>query len=199
MHYVYIYWDPVKDHPIYVGKGQRNRWSIHFKTSHSKILNGYLRNNPQITPECVEVFPHRSHEAALAAEIALIAKYGRKDLGTGTLLNLTAGGEGVREASEEFKARLSEILSSPKVSARLSTSAKQMWADGKMKNVSSLETRQKMSASAYAVAQDPEVKAKRSEAQVRAQNELWVRVRRNAAIATSWAKRKGVPFSPLVV
>ena len=44
---------------------------------------------------------------ALEGEIALIAFFGRQDLGTGSLVNQTAGGDGVKEWSSELRARLS--------------------------------------------------------------------------------------------
>jgi hypothetical protein len=69
--------------PYYVGKGHGNRafdWHkrIGRPPSHDRII----------------IQAHLSEEDAFAAEVFLIAFYGRKDLGTGCLVNLTDGGEG---------------------------------------------------------------------------------------------------------
>lgn len=46
---------------------------------------------------------------ALEKEISLISKYGRIDIGTGVLCNLTAGGEGANSPSLELRRKLSKI------------------------------------------------------------------------------------------
>jgi hypothetical protein len=64
--------------PYYVGKGSGQRaWRIGCPP-HDRIL--------------VQFYPDET--SAFAAEIFLIAFYGRKDLGTGCLRNMTDGGEG---------------------------------------------------------------------------------------------------------
>lgn len=56
------------------------------------------------------VFDNLTWEDACKIEAELIAKYGRIDLGTGTLVNLTDGGEGTlnRKATEETKQKISK-------------------------------------------------------------------------------------------
>lgn len=77
--------------PYYVGKGRRNRYKE--------------RHNVLIPPEdCIKfVARDLDDEAAKEMEIALILDYGRKDLGTGILRNLTAGGEGEISGPESRK------------------------------------------------------------------------------------------------
>lgn len=70
--------------PYYIGKGKGKRaWSkyhrVHLPSDRTRI---------QIIKDGL------SNEEALALEIELIAKYGRKDLGTGILHNQTDGGDG---------------------------------------------------------------------------------------------------------
>ena len=48
-------------------------------------------------------------EEAKELEIDLISFYGRKDLGLGTLVNLTDGGEGTKQLSQEAKDKISEV------------------------------------------------------------------------------------------
>jgi hypothetical protein len=70
--------------PYYIGKGKGNR----YKQNH-----GYHR--PPLDESRIKFFESNlSEEDAYNLEIHLIASYGRKDLGTGTLINRTDGGEG---------------------------------------------------------------------------------------------------------
>jgi hypothetical protein len=101
--YVYIYRDPrpgKRRQPFYVGKGHGNRLNFHLYPSASKS-NRLLKHliakihRAGLTPirKLVRRFVNEAN--AFKFEIALIAKYGRRDLGTGTLCNLTNGGEGL--------------------------------------------------------------------------------------------------------
>jgi hypothetical protein len=97
--YTYAYLREDKT-PYYIGKGTGKRIystnrSIKPPKDKSRII--YLKQN--LTEE--EAFRH---------EIYMIAVFGRKDLGTGILQNLTNGGEGMSGCipSEETKRKLSE-------------------------------------------------------------------------------------------
>src|SRR5208282_2004687 len=70
--------------PYYVGKGTRRR------AFEKHTIIGTPPSNNRILLE-----PHTTEEEAFKAEIFLIAYYGRKDIGTGILRNLTDGGDGV--------------------------------------------------------------------------------------------------------
>ena len=76
--YTYL-WLRADGTPYYVGKGKGNRT---FRKGSPKDLTRILIQN------------HPSEADAFAAEIFLIAYYGRKDLGNGILINRTDGGEG---------------------------------------------------------------------------------------------------------
>ena len=98
-HYVYIYYDPRNGDPIYVGLGVGKRAFIHwnqkahnifFERVLTKIRN--LGMSPRIEFVALDLF---KHEAALL-ESQLIELHGRRDIGSGTLLNLTNGGEGAK-------------------------------------------------------------------------------------------------------
>lgn len=102
MHYIYSYTDPTTKEPYYIGKGTYKRYNWHLnraknnrrptdlpvvdKTRH--LLTEGLK--PVI--EIIEYFD--TIEEAHSRETELIRKIGRKDLGTGPLLNLTDGGDG---------------------------------------------------------------------------------------------------------
>ena len=86
--------------PYYIGKGSGNRAWV----------------TARVTPKPTDVsriqilHDNLTEEEALDLETKLISKYGRKDLGTGILRNLTNGGDGVSgritNFSEEWKAKL---------------------------------------------------------------------------------------------
>lgn len=112
MYYVYAYSVPSKNNEIiYVGKGKDNRAWDHLKRRDvhplTHRLEKMLKNGvvPNIKMMCENV----DDEFAQLVEMELIAKYGRKDLGRGPLLNLTDGGEGSsgRIATEEFRKNMS--------------------------------------------------------------------------------------------
>lgn len=71
--------------PYYIGKGKNKRAYVNNRT----IKRPVDQNRIQIIKDQL------TEISAFQLEIELIAKYGRKDLGTGILRNLTNGGEGV--------------------------------------------------------------------------------------------------------
>lgn len=112
MFYVYVYRDPrpTKDNqPVYVGKGTGDRDISHWaKGSHNKPFQDFISHLKQrgLVAVCQRVFETEDEQAAFTKERELVALYGRRDLGTGTLFNRTDGGEGAAGAirTEEEKA-----------------------------------------------------------------------------------------------
>jgi len=93
--YVYIYRDPTNGQPFYVGKGKGPRFSRHLKRQDKHPLTQKIEKLRSLSEEPkIEVIEKPSEGFALRAEEFLIVYFGRKDLGLGTLLNLTNGGEG---------------------------------------------------------------------------------------------------------
>jgi len=104
-------------------------------------------------------------DEAYAVEIALIAHYGRRDLGAGPLLNRNSGGAGAKEYSAETLAKMSVAIRAswtPELSARKSeANRRRVWTAESLKKRSeaskgrrpmlgkkhSAATRAKMSAS----------------------------------------------------
>ena len=99
MFYVYLLVDPETNLPFYVGKGKGDRAKSHFRPSSlkentlkaTKIKSIFSKN---LEPEIMFICENLTEDQALKLEIAKIAEYGRKDLGTGILCNHTDGGEG---------------------------------------------------------------------------------------------------------
>jgi hypothetical protein len=85
--------------PYYVGKGKDDR---------AYTSDGRRVHKPSSERILVQEFP--SEADAFAAEKFLISYYGRLDLGTGCLRNLTAGGEGTSGIirSQEFRKRVGD-------------------------------------------------------------------------------------------
>lgn len=114
MYYVYVLRNPLSMLPFYVGVGKQNRKSnITRENQHMveavKFRDGKKFKYPnkhkfytilqildrglEVIVEITQRFP--SEEEAFSEEIRLIAHYGRRDIKTGILTNMTDGGEGV--------------------------------------------------------------------------------------------------------
>ena len=95
-HYVYAYLRE-DGTPYYIGKGIANRC----KEKHNVPIH------PNNRIEFIKT--QLTDEEAIQLEIELIAKHGRKDLGTGILRNMTNGGDGVagRIFTKETRAKIS--------------------------------------------------------------------------------------------
>lgn len=132
-YYIYVYLDPRKSghycyndicflyEPIYIGKGKENRYLDHI----NKLENHYnrllkrkiktiLKNNHNIKDYIIFFKNNISENDSLNIENKLIKEIGRIDLKTGTLTNMTDGGEGVsgKIVSDETKMKLSLLNSS---------------------------------------------------------------------------------------
>lgn len=100
MFYVYVYRDPrptKNNQPVYVGKGTGDRDLSHWsRGSHNKPFQDFIAHLKArgLVALCERVFETEDEQGAFNREVELIALYGRRDLKTGTLFNLTDGGEG---------------------------------------------------------------------------------------------------------
>lgn len=116
IYYVYIYRDPETHIPFYVGYGKNLRAFSHLNEAKknpipisgqhklNKIRKILTTGNEPI----IEIYyDGLSKDEACQIEIALIAKFGRIDLGTGTLTNKTLGGDGNRGWSNEDREAMS--------------------------------------------------------------------------------------------
>ena len=106
-HFVYVYYDD-SNTPFYVGMGQGSRHLDHIKYAKNAIKVNAPRNklshklnkiikllSNNIEPRIDLVYTNLSITDARLIEAKLISQIGRADLGTGTLTNLTNGGDGV--------------------------------------------------------------------------------------------------------
>jgi hypothetical protein len=136
--YTYIYLDPRKSgyycyedvcflyEPLYVGKGQGKRYLDHLKRSK---VNAHFKNKLQkFLKEGFTNFDIEKHilifrdnlleQEALNLEKNLITKIGRFDLKKGPLTNLTDGGDGLIDPSEETKKKIANTLKGRKASEK---------------------------------------------------------------------------------
>lgn len=116
-YYLYRHIRLDKNEPFYIGIGTKN------EKRHTKVETEYLRAyskdrlnnmwNKIINKTNYEVeilLESDDYEFIKQKEIELVALYGRKDLGTGCLANLTGGGEGVGKLSAETAKKKSEKM-----------------------------------------------------------------------------------------
>jgi hypothetical protein len=127
--YVYIYLDPRKPgqyiydnvvlghEPFYVGKGQGKRSHDHVNKVHYKSVKNSHKSNKikailrdELQPIIIHIADGLSEKDSLIMEIDIIRKIGREDMKLGPLCNLTDGGDGLTNPSEETKKKISEGL-----------------------------------------------------------------------------------------
>ena len=162
MFYTYIYRDPRPTkmrQPVYVGKGQGRRAWQHWEKHryHNTAFNNFLTllRREALEP-IIEIVQDGLEEAeAFFEEIRLIALYGRRDLKTGSLFNLTDGGEGFAGAlrTDSWRANISAAHSTPAARTAQKDRATSRWADA--------EYRDKTVAAIRIALKDPEVIARR--------------------------------------
>jgi hypothetical protein len=128
MYYLYQLINPKTNQPFYIGVGKQNRnasctreqqhikeavaWSEGRKINKPNRLkfNTILKilKEDQVKIKTGPFF--QNEQDAFTFEIDMIKKYGRRDLGTGVLTNLTDGGEGAVNMSKQTRQKLSATL-----------------------------------------------------------------------------------------
>jgi len=126
--YVYIYLDPRKPgsfdyvefyfdlEPFYVGKGHGVQWLVHLGVDQYKTYKSYKLNKIRkiqslgLEPKIIKYKENLTEQEAFDLEKKLIKAIGRLDLGLGPLTNLTDGGEGFSNPSEEIRQKIAEKL-----------------------------------------------------------------------------------------
>lgn len=202
MFIVYELWNPVDQSCFYVGKGNTTRARLpdHIRQArylmegrkpadNNMIKAGIIRSilEQGMEPEFKIVFRSENEQDVLGKEIELIAQYGRRNLGTGCLANMTDGGEGVIgwKYSDEAKARRSRASKGRKMSEE----AKDKIRQAAFQRKHSEETRKKISEVQKGRKQSTETIEKRRIAQVG-------KIMSEEAKAKIRAAKLGVKLSP---
>lgn len=152
--YVYLYLRTNDRTPYYVGKGQGYR--AHSRKGHSVVVPIDARRI--LVKECA------SENEAFEMERYLISLYGRRDIGTGILRNMTNGGEGpsgvIVSEQKRTQLRIAQTGKKATMCARrkMSEAQKKMQTKGMLGKIHSINTRQKMS--------EAQIKRKRSAAEL---------------------------------
>ena len=167
MYYVYAYLRQ-DGTPYYVGKGQADRaWQKH-------------RNHKVPADDKIVILESNLTEIdAFRLEKEYIAKYGRKDLGTGVLRNMTDGGDGImgHKHSEETKKKiaLARIGKPTNLGKKMSEEQKEKLRQANLGKKVSTKTGEKISAAKKGKPEKP-----RSEE---------TKVKMRASQLARWAKR----------
>ena len=118
--YVYFHINPVKNSIFYVGKGKDDR--AYDKTGRNRHWTNTVNKYGFI----IDIAHDNLTESdAFDLEAFYIKKIGRRDLGTGILVNLTDGYEGHSNPSEEARIKIGQVHKGPKsqeVKDKISTS-----------------------------------------------------------------------------
>lgn len=154
MFYVYQY---LRENgtPYYIGKGKGKRaWQSHVRSNNANMV-------PSDKSRIEIIKDNLTEDEANQLEIDLILKFGRKDLGTGILTNLTNGGEGVagskrpQAAIDSQKEKITGVKRPKEVIEKIAKTN-----TGKKR---SEETKRKLSESHKGIVQSEETKRKRAE------------------------------------
>jgi hypothetical protein len=156
--------------PIYVGKGSSKRARSHTlgRRKLTKLAQELLKDPNAFR---LEWFPMSSEEQAFNAEEWLVEFFGREDLGTGSLYNLTTGGTGGSSLG-------------PRAKQLIGDKSKAYWADP--------EWRSKVLAKRTARNADPEVRARKKAAQNRPEVKAKKAASQRRAIASLSAEERAV-------
>jgi hypothetical protein len=185
--YVYVYLDPRPGkglQPIYVGKGtvDLDRASYHWER---RCVNPFLQSVLDkirvagLVPQITIAAYMEDEDEAFAMERDLIAQYGRRDLRTGSLCNLTDGGQGVAglKYSEERLRKAREQFSTSEWRQMMSQIASVAWANPEIKAERIARIRR--------IAADPAHRAKLRAAILKSRTEQ-VRNKISVAMRTNW-------------
>jgi hypothetical protein len=191
MFYVYVYRDPRPlklNQPVYVGKGTGNRDISHWsKGSHNKPFQDFISHLKLrgYVALCTHELETEDEAEAFAKEVELIALYGRRNLKTGTLFNLTDGGEGgsgvIKTEAHKAADKYNSIKNwqDPVYQRKV--------VDGQRLVQGTPEARAKKSVSSTEAWANPEVRTKRQKGIAKARNTDTSKAKTSAQAKAQWS------------
>ena len=196
--YVYRYLDPRPGRigeTIYVGKGtiSQRRAHKHWKYKADNIILDRIFKEcraAHLVAPCELVAAFADEAEAFALERELIAQFGRRDLGRGTLCNLTDGGEGASGHVHSPEARTKMAVAHTGMKRPIDVVERcAAFHRGRRR---SADVRAKFAAISTGKAHTPEAKAKVSAAQTGKRHTLQHRIN----IAITQAAKRGLKTTP---
>jgi hypothetical protein len=186
MAYLYRHIRLDKNEIFYIGIGKGNDGK--YKRAKSKSdRNNHWHNIVNCTEYRIEIMlDDLTWKEACQKEIELIALYGRRDLKKGTLVNLTDGGDGGANPSEETRKKNSEAQKGKKASQETRKKMSESRKGAKCK----IETKQKIRESLTGKKHSEERIRKNSEAQKGNKNWLGKKHNEEAKQKMSESKKK---------
>jgi hypothetical protein len=153
--YVYRHIRLDKNEPFYIGIGKDATYKRAYQSSKTK-RSEFWHNIASKGYEVEILMDDLTWEQACEKEKEFISIYGRKDLGTGILVNLTDGGEGVIELSKEsiesIRKKLTGLKQSEYTKNKRKETLKKVWENEDLRNLKrtqscnmSLEVRKRIS------------------------------------------------------
>lgn len=148
MAYVYRHIRTDKNEPFYIGIGKDATYKRAYQSSKTKRSDFW--HNIAIKGYEVEILmDNLTWEQACEKEKEFISIYGRKDLGKGTLVNLTNGGDGVIELSKEsiesIRKKLTGVKQSEYTKNKRKETLKKVWENEDLRNLKRIQSSNAMS------------------------------------------------------
>lgn len=189
--YVYLYLDPRNGEVFYVGKGRgaRSTHHVRWKTRNAGMSIRLADLRTAALDPIISVAACANESEAFRRERELIAAFGRRDQGTGTLLNKTSGGQGPSgmRHSEEARAKMSRSRLGKKPTAEHRANLVKSLL---LRPPRSEEVCRKLSAALTGRKFTPEHCAAISAAKKGAYRSPEASARQAAALKATWARRK---------
>jgi len=148
MAYVYRHIRLDKNEPFYIGIGKDNTYKRAFQSSKTK-RSDFWHNIASKGYEVEILMDNLTWEQACEKEKEFISIYGRRDLGQGTLVNLTNGGDGVIELSKEsiesIRKKLTGLKQSEYTKNKRKESLKKVYKNEYLRNLKRIQSSNVMS------------------------------------------------------
>jgi len=141
--YVYEHWRPDTNICFYVGKGSKDRaWNMKKRNLYHKAIQSKLMSMG-LSVDVRIIVSNLTEESAFMVERDKIAFYGRENLS-----NMTDGGEGVLNPSDEYRKKLAakSVGNKNMLGKKHSDETKRRISEKKMGHFVSFESRDKMGA-----------------------------------------------------
>jgi hypothetical protein len=144
MAYVYRHIRLDKNEPFYIGIGSDNSYKRAFEKTKDK-RSIFWNNIVNKTNYEVEILmDNLTWEQACEKEKEFISMYGRNDLGKGTLVNMTDGGDGVINLNKDIRASISQHLKGKKQSEatknKRKETLKKVWENQDLRDLKRMQT-----------------------------------------------------------